>query len=128
MRLRIKLEHWFAELVHPEVQVSWAKKMGRKGFLRAASLLTVKSGAPSETAQLLVREAKIPDEVLLLIFSSLHAGFGAGPLSSSMQRNLEPLAKLANAPDPRISAWAKAKMAAEQKQIKRQKLWEEEEG
>jgi hypothetical protein len=126
MRLRIKLEHWFGELLPPEVLVSWAKRNGRRGFLHAASLLTVKSGAPSEAARLLIREAKNPDEVLLLIFSSLHTGVGAGPLSGLMERSMEPLKDLANDPEPRIRAWAKAQMASEQKMVKRQKLIEEE--
>ena len=126
MRLRIKLEHWFGELLPPEILVNWAKQSGRKGFLHAAALLSVKSGSPSEAARLLVREAKHPNEVLLLIFSSLHTGFGAGPLSSLMERNMEPLRNLANDPEPRIRAWARAQMASEQKMVKRQKLIEEE--
>ncbi len=125
-RLRIKLEHWFGELLPPDVLVSWAKRRGRKGFLLAATLLSVKSGAPSEAARLLIKEAKDPNEVLLLIFSSLHAGFGAGPLSSLMERNMEPLKNLATDPEPRISAWARAQIASEQKMVKRQKLIEEE--
>jgi hypothetical protein len=126
MRLRIKLEHWFGELLPPDALVSWAKRNGRKGFLHAASLLSVKSGAPSEAARLLVREATNPNDVLLLIFSSLHTGFGAGPLSGLMERNMEPLQILANDPEPRIRAWARAQMASEHKMIKRQKLIEEE--
>lgn len=126
MRLRIKLEHWFGELLPPSILVSWAKQSGRKGFLHAAALLSVRSGSPSEAARLLVREAKHPNEVLLLIFSSLHTGFGAGPLSSLMERNMEPLRNLANDPEPRIRAWARAQMASEQKMVKRQKLIEEE--
>jgi hypothetical protein len=126
MRLRIKLEHWFGELLPPNLLVNWAKQGGRKGFLHAAALLSVQSGSPSEAARLLVREAKYPDEVLLLIFSSLHRGFGAGPLSSLMERNMEPLQNLANDPEPRIRTWARAQMASEQKMVKRQKLIEEE--
>jgi hypothetical protein len=126
MRLRIKLEHWFGELIPPEALVNWAKRNGRRGFLHAASLLTVKSGAPSEAARLLIREAKNPNEVLLLIFSSLHTGFGAGPLSGLMERNMEPLRNLANDPEPRIRGWAKAQLASEKKMVKRQKLLEEE--
>jgi hypothetical protein len=126
MRLRIKLEHWFGELLPPDVLVSWAKLRGRKGFLLAAALLSVKSGSPSEAVRLLVREAKNPNEVLLLIFSSLHTGFGAGPLSGLMERNIEPLRNLANDPEPRIRAWAQAQMANDQQMVKRQKLIEEE--
>jgi len=126
LRLRIKLEHWFGELLPSDVLLSWAKQNGRRGFLHAAALLNVKSGSPSESARLLVREAKNPDEVLLLIFSSLHTGFGAGPLSSFMERNMEPLRNLANDPEPRIRAWAKAQIAGEQKMVRRQKIIEEE--
>jgi hypothetical protein len=126
MRLRIKLEHWFGELIPPKVLLNWAKRKGRKGFMLAAKLLTVKSGAPSDSARLLIREAKNPDEVLALIFSSLHSGTFAGPLSGLMERNLEPLRNLAKDPEPRIRAWAKAHMLTEQKMIKRQKLIEEE--
>jgi hypothetical protein len=126
MRLRIKLEHWFGELLPPDLLVSWAKRNGRKGFLHAAALLSVKSGTPSEAARLLVREAKDPNEVLPLIFSSIHTGFGAGPLSGLMERNMEPLRNLANDTEPRIRAWARAQMASEQKMVKRQKLIEEE--
>jgi hypothetical protein len=126
MRLRIKLEHWFGELIPPTILLKWAKQKGRKGFLLAAQLMTVKSGAPSEGARLLIREAKNPDEVLLLIFSSLHFGFGAGPLSGLLERSVEPLRILAKDPEPRIRAWAKAQILAEEKRIKRQKLIEEE--
>jgi hypothetical protein len=126
MRLRIKLEHWFGELLPPDLLVSWAKRNGRKGFLHAAALLSVRSGTPSEAARLLVREAKDPNEVLPLIFSSIHTGFGAGPLSGLMERNMEPLRNLANDTEPRIRAWARAQMASEQKMVKRQKLIEEE--
>jgi hypothetical protein len=126
VRLRIKLEHWFGELLPPDVLVAWAKQNGRIGFLRAASLLSVKSGTPSAAARLLIREAKNPDEVLLLIFSSLRTGFGAGPLSSFMERSMEPLRILANDSEPRIRTWAKAQIASEQKMVKRQKIMEEE--
>jgi hypothetical protein len=126
MRLRIKLEHWFGELIPPAILLKWAKQKGRKGFLLAAQLMTLKSGAPSEAARMLVREATNPDEVLLLIFSSLHFGFGAGPLSGLLERSLEPLRILAKDPEPRIRAWAKARIVAEEKTIKRQKLLEEE--
>jgi hypothetical protein len=126
MRMRIKLEHWFGELIPPAIILKWAKRKGRKGFLLAAQLMSVKSGVPSEAARLLIREAKNPDEVLLLIFSSLHTGFGAGPLSGLMERNVEPLRSLAKDPEPRIRAWAKAQILAEEKRIKRQKLIEEE--
>jgi hypothetical protein len=126
MRLRIKLEHWFGELLPPDLLVSWAKRNGRRGFLHAAALLSVRSGVPSEAARMLVREAKNPNEILLFIFSSLHTGFGAGPLSSLMERNMEPLRNLANDPEPRIRAWAKAQIASEQKMVKRQRIIEEE--
>lgn len=126
VRLRIKLEHWFGELIPPKVLVGWAKRKGRKGFLLAASLLTVKSGAPSESARLLIKESKNPNEVLAVIFSSLHSGFGAGPLSNLMESKLAPLRKLAEDPEPRIKAWAKAQLASEQRQIRRQKVIEEE--
>jgi len=126
MRLRIKLEHWFGELLPPDVLVNWAKQGGRMGFLHAAALLSVKSGSPSEAARLLVKEAKNPNEVLSLIFSSLRTGFGTGPLSGLMERDMEPLRTLANDPEPRIRAWARAQMVSEQKMVKRQKLIEEE--
>lgn len=126
MRLRIRLEHWFGELLPPDVLVDWAKRKGRKGFLLAAGLLTVRSGVPSDSVRLLVREAKNPDEVLSYIFSSLHSGFGAGPLSGLMERSLEPLQNLAKDPEPRIRAWAKAQIINDQKMIKRQRIMEEE--
>jgi hypothetical protein len=126
VRLRIKLQHWFGELIPADILLKWAKRKGRKGFRLAASLMTVKSGAPSDSVRMLIREASNPDEVLALIFSSLHSGVFAGPLSGHMERNLATLQMLVKDPEPRIRAWAKAQMLADQKRIKRQKLIEEE--
>ena len=127
VRLRIKLNHWYGELIPAEVLVEWARQHGRRGFVIAASLLNVKGGHPSDSARLLVREAENYKEVLSLLFASLHTGVFTGPISAHMEGQLETLRTLAQDKEPRIRSWAKLAVASAEKNIRRQKLLEEEE-
>ena len=90
MRLRIKLEHWFGELLPPDLLVSWAKRNGRKGFLHAAALLSVRSGAPSEAARLLVREAKIQTKYCCSSFRASIPGLAQAPSPASWNATWSP--------------------------------------
>ena len=127
-KLSLKLRHWYGESIQPEILLDWAKENGPRGFLFVANLLSVKSGQPSESARLLVREAPNQKEVLARIFASLYSGGAfAGPISGFMERQLEPLRKLTADKEPRIREWAKAQLRLSEKSLKRQKLLEEEE-
>lgn len=127
MRLRLKLDHWYGELLPPNVLLEWAARTGPKGFMLAANSVSVKSGSPSEAARRLVKEAPNPKEVLARIFASLYSGGAfAGPISGFMERRLETLKKLAKDKEPRIRDWAKAEIRYSEKGLKRQKLLEEE--
>lgn len=53
MRLKPKLEHWFGELIPPEDILKLAKRKGRKASFLPARLMTVGSGAPSDSVRLL---------------------------------------------------------------------------
>ena len=127
-KLSLKLHHRYGESIPPEILLNWAKKNGPKGFIFVANLLSVKSGEPSESARLLVREAPNQKEVLARIFASLYSGGAfAGPISGFMERQLETLRKLSNDKEPQIREWAKAQLRLSEKSLKRQKLLEEEE-
>ncbi|HTX74666.1 MAG TPA: hypothetical protein VMD29_00580, partial [Terracidiphilus sp.] len=126
-KLSLKLRHWYGESIPPEILLKWARRHGPKGFMFVASLLSVKSGQPSESARLLVREAPNQKEVLAQIFASLYSGGAfAGPISGFMEHQLGILRKLTTDKEPRIRDWAKAQLLLSQKSLRRQKLLEEE--
>jgi len=126
-RLSLKLHHWYGESIPPAILLGWAKENGSKGFNFAANLLSIQSGQPSEAARLLIREAPNQNEVLARIFASLYSGGAfAGPISGFMERQLEPLRKLASDKEPRIRQWAKAQLRLSQKNLERQKFLEQE--
>jgi hypothetical protein len=125
-KLLIKLQHWYGESVPPKILLDWAKGNGPRGFLFVAKLLSVKSGQPSDSVRLLVREAPNPKEVLATVFASLYSGSFSGPISGEMERQLEKLRKLSTDTEPQIRQWAKAQLRLSEKSLKRQKLLEEE--
>lgn len=126
-KLLLKLRHWYGESIPPKILMEWAKKNGPKGFLFAANLLSVKSGQPSESARLLVREAPNQKEVLARIFASLYSGGAfAGPISGFMERQLGTLRELTKDSEPKIREWATAQLRLAEKNLKRQKFLEEE--
>ena len=126
-KLLLKLRHWYGESIPPKTLIEWAKKNGPKGFLFAANLLSVKSGRPSESARLLVREAPNQKEVLARIFASLYSGGSfVGPISGFMERQLGTLRELTTDSEPRIRDWARAQIRLAEKNLKRQRFLEEE--
>jgi hypothetical protein len=126
-KLSLKLRHWYGESIRPEILLKWAKENGPKGFIFAANLLSVKSGQPSDSARLLVREAPNKKEVLARLFASLYSGGAfAGPISGFMERQLEIVRTLSRDKEPLIRDWAKAQLRLSEKGLKRQKLIEEE--
>jgi hypothetical protein len=126
MRLRIKLQHWFGELIPPELLLPWARKHGRGGALTAASLLNPKAGL-SVTARLLVKESSKPEEVLSRFAAAIGTGVFAGPISNHLAGELSIFEKWAQDEEPRIRNFAKLALKHQQKRIQRQKLLEEEE-
>jgi hypothetical protein len=126
LRLLIKLQHWFGELVPPELLLPWARKHGRRGVLIVISLLNPKAGL-SETARRLVKETSKPDEILSSFAAAIGTGVFAGPVSNHMEGELPILEKWAQDEEPRIRNFAKLALKYQQKRIQRQKLLEEEE-
>lgn len=126
-RLRIKLQHWFGELIPAELLLPWARKHGRRGILIAASLLNPKAGL-SAAARLLVKEASKPEEVLSSFAAAIGTGVFTGSISNHMQAELSILEKWAQDEEPRIKNFARLALKHKQQNIQRQKLLEEEEG
>lgn len=126
-RLRIKLQHWFGELIPVELLLPWARRHGRRGILIAASLLNAKAGL-SAAARLLIKEASNPDEVLSSFAAAIGTGVFAGPISNHMEGEISMLQKWAQDEEPRIRNFARLALKHQQKNIQRQKLLEEEEG
>jgi len=126
VRIRLKLEQWFGDLVPPDVLVAWAQRHGRRAFLIGASLLNVKSDKLSPAAKLLIIKAPKPAEVLDQLLANLQSGSFVGPMSSHMEGHLARLQNWANDDDPRIRMWAEKAIAYARKDVKRQKLLEEE--
>jgi len=127
VRLRLKLEGWFGDLVPAEVIVEWARRNGRRGFATAAALLNTKSDTLSPAARLLVKSADKPKEVLDQLFANLMTGTFVGHVSSRLEGQLAILKKWAQDEEPVIRAWAQAAILYAEKGLKRQKLLEEEE-
>jgi hypothetical protein len=125
-RLRIKLQHWFGELIPAGLLLPWARKHGRRGILIAASLLNPKAGL-SASARLLIKESSKPEEVLANFAAAIGTGVFAGPMSNHMQGELSILEKWAQDEEPRIRNFAKVALKYQRKNMQRQKLLEEEE-
>ncbi len=125
-RLRIKLQHWFGELIPAELLLPWARKHGRRGMLIAASLLNPKAGL-STVARLLVKEASKPEEVLSSFAAAIGTGVFTGPISNHMEGEISILEKWTQDEEPRIRNFAKLALKHQRKNIQRQKLLEEEE-
>jgi hypothetical protein len=126
VRLRIKLQHWFGELIPAELLVPWARKHGRRGILIAASLLNPRAGL-SAAARLLVKEASKPEEVLSSFAAAIGTGVFTGSISNHMEGELPILERWAHDEEPRIRNFAKLALKHQRKSIQRQKLLEEEE-
>jgi hypothetical protein len=126
VRLRIKLQHWFGELIPPELLLPWARKHGRRGTLMAASLLNPRAGL-SDAARLLVKESSKPEEVLSNFAAAIGTGVFTGSISNHMQGELPILEKWAQDEEPKIRNFAKRALKHQQQRIQRQKLLEEEE-
>jgi len=125
-RLRIKLQHWFGELIPSELLLPWALEHGRRGILMAASLLNAKAGL-SSTARELIKEASKPEEVLSSFAAAIGTGVFVGPISNNMEGELSTLEKWAQDEEPIIRDFAKQALRHQQKRIQRQRLLEEEE-
>jgi hypothetical protein len=128
VRIRVKLEHWFGDVVPSETLVEWAQRHGSRGFQLAAALLNAKGETLSPTARLLVKKSREPKEVLDRLLAGLQTGIFVGPMSSHLEGQLETLRNWAKDDDPRIRAWAEKTIAHAAKSVKRQKLIEEEGG
>lgn len=126
IRLRIKLQHWYGELIPAELLLTWARKHGRRGILMAASLLNPKAGL-SAAARLLVKEASKPEEVLSSFAAGIGTGVFTGSISNHMAGELSILEKWAEDEEPKIRDFAKLALKHQRKNIQRQKLLEEEE-
>jgi hypothetical protein len=127
IRLRIKLQHWFGELVPAELLIEWARRHGRRGILTAATLLNPKAGL-SAGARLLVTEAPKPEEVLSSFAAGIGTGVFTGSISNRMEGEVSILEKWAEDEEPKIRDFAKLALKHQRKNIQRQKLLEEEEG
>jgi hypothetical protein len=127
MRLRVKLEHWFGELIPPEVLVEWARSRGRKGFLMAAGLLAAKSPHLSDSVRMLVHESSNPKEIMSQVAADLISGPFAGRISDRMHRGVDTLQAWAQDPEPKIRDWARAALISAEKAVQRQKFLESEE-
>ena len=126
VRLRLKLDGWFGDLIPPDMLAEWAQHHGRRGFLAAASLLNAKTDHLSPVARLLVRKADNPKEVLSQLFANLASGTFVGPISSHLEGQLSILKSWAQDEEPRIRSWAEATITSAEKGVKHQKLLEEE--
>jgi hypothetical protein len=126
VRLRIKLDHWFGELIPGDILVKWAHRHGPRGFLMAAGLLNAKVENLSASARLLLREAPNPEEVMSHLAAGLGTGMFAGPLSSHLEGDLSTLEKWTRDEEPRIRSWAQKALKHERKRLQRVKLLEEE--
>jgi hypothetical protein len=127
VRLQLKLDHWYGELIPAELLVDWARQHGKRAFLVAASLLNLKSGRPSDSARRLVAESHNPDQVLNRLFASLSNGVFTGPMSTHMEQQLGTLKLLAEDEEPRIRDWAQSALTRVETAVQRQKLVEDEE-
>jgi hypothetical protein len=126
VRLRLKLEYWFGDLIPPELLIGWAQGHGRRGFLVAASLINSKGEHLSPTARLLVRKADNPKDVFNQLLANLGTGAFVGPISAHLEGQLSTLRRWAQDEEPRIRSFAEAAIAYAERGVKRQKLLEEE--
>jgi hypothetical protein len=126
LRLGLKLQHWFGEIVPVEVLLNWALQNGERAFLIAANLLNAKGESLSERARLLVRNAPEPERILERLSVGLRSGGFWGPISARMERDLATLEKWTHDKEPKIRNWAQAELVRAKKGIQRQKLLEEE--
>src|SRR5262249_50557786 len=126
VRLRIKLQGWFGDLVPAETLIAWARKHGRRGFRIATALLNSKQPHLSDTARRLIHEADNPDEVLSILLGNMESGGFVGPISDHMERHLALLKSWTKDEEPRIRSWAERAVAHASKNIERHRLLEEE--
>jgi len=126
VRLRLKLEQWFGDLIPPEILVEWAQRHGRRGFLVAASLINSNTHRLPPVARLLVRQADNPKEVFNQLLANLGTGAFVGPMSSHLEGQLSTLKSWAQDEEPRIRSYAEAAIVYAEKSVKHQQLLEEE--
>ena len=126
VRLRLKLDHWFGELIPSDLLLEWVRTHGRRGVLIASGLLNAKAGL-SSTARLLIKEAAKPQEVLGRLAAGIGTGVFTGSISNHMEGELSTLEKWAADEEPKIRDWARAALAHGRRSVERQKLLEQEE-
>lgn len=127
LRLRLKLDNWFGDVMPPELLIKWAQEHGRRAFLIAASLLNPKADSLSRSVRLLIRSAPNPEEIMSVLSANLRSGGSWGAISSRMEQDAATLEKWSKDEEPKIRVWAQTELARAKKEIQRQRMVEEEE-
>ena len=126
LRLRLKLDHWFGDLLPAELLLDWARDHGSRAFLISASLLNAKTIPLSHTAKLLVKYAPKPGDVMGVLTGGMKSGGFWGPMSARLEQDIAILEKWANDDEPTIREWAQIELRSTKKSIQQHKLFEEE--